>query len=241
MKRQRKISFRYFAVCLTVCVSLLLTACGKDSAAGDNGEAGSREAERQGTGGSESGDSIAPGTPGREWVYVPEVITVGDSRADYDGMGLVGDEICYISMSGEAEDEAQKICRYSLTDRELDRLDIQWPLEEKRLEICSYVFAPDYSVWLIVNAYSADYGQLKRYLCRFDSEGKNLFYQNVTEEMGRGSYVGDMVLDGQGRIYVLPVSMRRERKRESGCIRRREAIRESCPSVFRKQLWFGER
>ena len=202
MKRQRKISFRYFAVCLTVCVSLLLTACGKDSAAGGDGEAGSGEAERQVTGGSESGESIASGTPGREWVYVPEVITVGDSRADYDGMGLVGDEICYISMSGEAEGEVQKICRYSLTDRELDRLDIQWPLEEKRLEICSYVFAPDYSVWLIVNAYSADYGQLKRYLCRFDSEGKNLFYQNVTEEMGRGSYVGDMVLDGQGRIYV---------------------------------------
>ena len=129
MKRQRKISFRYFAVCLTVCVSLLLTACGKDSAAGGDGEAGSGEAERQVTGGSESGESIVPGTPGREWVYVPEVITVGDSRADYDGMGLVGDEICYISMSGEAEDEAQKICRYSLTDRELDRLDIQWPLD----------------------------------------------------------------------------------------------------------------
>ncbi len=56
MKRQRKISFRYFAVCLTVCVSLLLTACGKDSAAGGDGEAGSGEAERQVTGGSESGD-----------------------------------------------------------------------------------------------------------------------------------------------------------------------------------------
>ena len=53
MKRQRKISFRYFAVCLTVCVSLLLTACGKDSAAGGDGEAGSGEAERQVTGGSE--------------------------------------------------------------------------------------------------------------------------------------------------------------------------------------------
>lgn len=53
-----------------------------------------------------------------------------------------------------------------------------------------------------INAYSADYGQLKRYLCRFDSEGKNLVYQDVTEEMGRGSYVGDMALDGQGRIYV---------------------------------------
>lgn len=69
MKKQRKISFRYFAVCLTVCVSLLLTACGKDSAAGDNGEAGSREAERQVTGGSESGESIAPGTEGNGFMY----------------------------------------------------------------------------------------------------------------------------------------------------------------------------
>ena len=204
MKRKRRRIIAAAAV-----LGLVITGCGRGD--GDGGQESPEGPANMGTGislgiegdtGKTAGDSIASGIPGREWVYVPEVITVGDSRADYDGMELVGDEICYISMSSEAEDEAQKICRYSLTDRELVMLDMEWTLEEKRLEICSYVFEPDYSVWLIVNAYSADYGQLKRYLCRFDSEGKNLFYQDVTEEMGGGSYVGDMVLDGQGRIYV---------------------------------------
>ena len=199
--------------CLLLCISLFLTACGdgmfgsngvadkdglsgSDSAVGDGRGAESQEGENQEAGRYESGAQE------KEWVYVPEMIMVEDPRADYGEMQLVGDALCYISMTGETEEEAQKICRYSLTDRELVRLDIQWPPEEKKLEICSYIFEPDYGVWLIVNAYSADYGQLKRYLCRFDSEGKNLVYQDVTEEMGRGSYVGDMALDGQGRIYV---------------------------------------
>ena len=140
--------------------------------------------------------------PEKEWAYVPEFITVGDDRASYGDMQLLGDTVCYISMVSEVAEEAQKICRYSLADRELTQISIQWPIEEQNREICSFAFNPDYSVWLIVNAYSADYSQLNRYLCRFDSEGRNLAALDITQEMGRGSSVGDMAVDGQGRIYV---------------------------------------
>ena len=147
--------------CLLLCISLCLTACGdgmfgsngvadkdglsgSDSAVGDGRGAESQEGENQEAGRYESGAQE------KEWVYVPEMIMVEDPRADYGEMQLVGDALCYISMTGETEEEAQKICRYSLTDRELVRLDIQWPPEEKKLEICSYIFEPDYGVWLIV-------------------------------------------------------------------------------------------
>lgn len=180
-----------------LCTILILTACGKNGndSGNDNGDSGSGE-------GSMSAASIGEAAPKKEWAYVPEFVTVGDSRARYGDMQLIEDTACYISMSGEAEGEPQMICRYSLADRELTRISIQWTVEEENLEICSFSFNPDYSVWLIVNAYSADYGQLKRYLCRFDSEGRNLTTVDITREMGRGSYVGDMAVDGQGRIYV---------------------------------------
>ena len=181
---------------IMICAALSLTACQKkvDGADGSDGSG-------LGEGGVNASEAVAA-PPEKEWTYVPEFLTVADDRASYGDMQLVGDTVCYISMVGEAEGEPQKMCRYSLTHRELAQVSFQWPLEEKNLEICSFAFNPDHSVWLIVNAYSADYSQLNRYLCRFDSEGNNMSFQDITQEMGRGSSVGDMAVDGQGRIYV---------------------------------------
>lgn len=180
---------------LVLCTVLILTACGKNG----KGSGGGSDIGEPGGG---NADAAGTAAPEKEWAYVPEFLTVGDDRASYGDMQLVGDMVCYISMIGEAQGEEQRICRYSLTDRKLTRVSIRWPIEEKNLEICSFAFQPDYSVWLIVNAYSNDYSQLNRYLCRFDSEGKNLVSRNITQEMGRGSAIGDMAVDGQGRIYV---------------------------------------
>ena len=184
-------------ICLLMIGAVLsLTACQK-KADGADGSDGSGLGE----GGVNASEAVAA-QPEKEWTYVPEFLTVADDRASYGDMQLVGDTVCYISMVGEAEGEPQKMCRYSLTRRELTQVSFQWPLEEENLEICSFAFNPDHSVWLIVNAYSADYSQLNRYLCRFDPEGNNMSFQDITQEMGRDSSVGDMAVDGQGRIYV---------------------------------------
>ena len=181
---------------IMICAVLSLTACQK-KADGADGSDGSGLGE----GGVNASEAVAA-QPEKEWTYVPEFLTVADDRASYGDMQLVGDTVCYISMVGEAQGEPQKMCRYSLTRRELTQVSFQWPLEEENLEICSFAFNPDHSVWLIVNAYSADYSQLNRYLCRFDPEGNNMSFQDITQEMGRDSSVGDMAVDGQGRIYV---------------------------------------
>ena len=190
MKNRKKMN-RSILCFFAICLALFLTACRKETVPADYDESSVSGANVSGT-----------AAPGKEWVYVPEIITVRDNRASYEDMQLIGDTVCYISMNGEAEGEPQMLCRYSLADRELTRISIQWTVEEKNLEICSFAFCPDYSVWLIVNAYSADYSQLNRYLCKFDAEGKNLAVRDITQEMGRGSFVGDMTVDGQGRIYV---------------------------------------
>lgn len=89
MKKLRRVRF----VCyLMLCVSLFLTACSKDGAS-DNDAISSESVV----------SNITPVTQEREWVYVPEVFSVGDERADYGRMQPVGDTFCYVSLGGVCE------------------------------------------------------------------------------------------------------------------------------------------
>ncbi len=138
----------------------------------------------------------------REWVYVPEVFVIGDRRADYERMQSVGDTVCYITRNGEAGDEVQSICQYALSDKALTRVPIVWPMEGSCREVCAYVFCEDFSAWVIVNVYPADFSRLSRFLCKFDAEGAITSYRDVTEQLGRGISIQVMDTDSQGRIYV---------------------------------------
>lgn len=186
---------RHFTCCLMVSI-LLLTACSTKTGGMNAGGT----ADGQSVSG--EGNISSADTQESEWVYVPEFLTVEGTRVDYGSMQLIGDTACYLTRNGETEEEPDRIGRYSLTDRKLTDAPIQWALEEKNLDICSYVFNPDSSVWLIVNAYPEDYSQLKRYLCKFDSEGKELITQDVTKQLTKDISLGSIALDSRGRLYV---------------------------------------
>ncbi len=176
-----------------LCALLFLTACGRGDAGGNQQSGMSREIGA-------AGDTDAAG--GKEWVYVPEVLWVGDERADYGDMRLIGDTLCYMQVPGEDEGSGKKICRYSMTDKALQSVDIDWQSEGDFWEKHAYALDKDCNVWLIANVYSEDYSQLMRFLCRFDSEGKLIFAREITEQLGRGISVGDMVVDRQGRLFI---------------------------------------
>lgn len=92
--------------CLIMCVSLFLTACGRDDTSGS----------------AASGESTAPDSnipQGREWVYVPEMYTLQGQRVDYTRMQTVGDIFCYI-LQEETANSPKHICRYTLADGELE-------------------------------------------------------------------------------------------------------------------------
>lgn len=187
-KRMKHYSLRYFACCLTACAALLLTACGRDPVSG-------------------AGDTLDGGGSvnaawNSEWAYVPERIEIRDKRADYDDMQLNGNMVSYISMNGESEEESQNICQYSLADRELKTIPIDWKDDGSVREISCYTFDESGNIWLIANVYSADFSNFSRFLYKFGPEGKNLFFQNISEQLGSGTSLEGMAVDGQGRIYV---------------------------------------
>ncbi len=188
--------------CLMISVSVFFTACDTDVPrdGGIVNEGNSAGVTTASTEQVNPPSAIAAGKP--EWVYVPERIEIRDERADYDAMRLIGDTVCYVSMNGESEDSAHEIGRYSLTHRELTGIPVDWKDDGQVREISYYTFDGECNVWLIANVYSADYSQFRRFLYKFDTEGNNIFFRDITEQLGRGSSISGLSVDGQGRIYI---------------------------------------
>ena len=183
-----------FICYLVLCVSLFLTACSKDGTS-DHDAMSDHDAI--------SGENpVSHTTQGREWVYVPEVITVGDERADYERMQPVGDTFCYVSLGEETENSVRNICQYSLTDRELKSIPIDWPEGGNNWDVGYRFFSQNHDLYMTANVYPADYSSMKRFLCKLDSKGNCLFSKDITEQAGRGVSLRELFVDGQGRIYI---------------------------------------
>ena len=183
-----------FICYLMLCVSLFLTACSKDGTLDNDGISDHDTIS--------STNSVSYITQGREWVYVPEVITVGDERANYERMQPVGDSFCYVSLGEETENSVRNICQYSLTDRELKCIPIDWPEGGNNWDVGYRFFTQDHDLYMTANVYPSDYSSMKRFLCRLDPEGNCLFSKDITEQAGRGVSLRELFVDGQGRIYI---------------------------------------
>lgn len=187
----KKVSRAGFVCCLVMGVSFFLTACSKDSVSGNDAI---------------SGESISSPdtyiTQEREWVYVPEVITVEDEHADYERMQPVGDTFCYVSLGGEAEDSVRSICRYSLTDRVFQSIPINWPEGGNSWDAGYRFFTQDQDLYMTANVYPAG-SAMKRFLCRFDLEGNCIFSRDITEQAGWDVSLRGLTVDGQGRLYIM--------------------------------------
>ncbi len=173
--------------CLAVTAALCLTGC---SGAGTSGQGLKAE-----------GNTAAAVSSDREWVYVPEVITVGEKSADYERMQPVGDSLLYVSLQEESGGE-KNICRYSLADGELEDVPIRWTEGGDDWDVGYRFFAQDQSLYMTANVYPADFGSMKRFLCRFDSEGNCLFSGDITEQAGRDVSLRALTVDSKGRIYI---------------------------------------
>ena len=125
-----------------------------------------------------------------------------DELADYERMQSVGDTFCYVSLGGEAENSTRSICRYSLTDRELKSVPINRPEEWNSWDLGTRFFTQDQELYITANVYPTDYSSMKRFLCKFDTEGNCLFSKDITEQAGRDVSLDRLSVDGQGRLYI---------------------------------------
>ena len=173
--------------CLMLYVSLFLTSCSKDGISDNDAISGEK--------------TVSNTIQDREWVYVPEVITVGDERADYNRMQPVGDTFCYVSLGEESGNSTKSFFRYSLTDGTLKRVPINWPEGGNDWDVGYRFFTQNYNLYMTANVYPAA-GSMKRFLCRFDLKGNCLFSEDITEKAGRNVSIHGLTVDSQGRPYI---------------------------------------
>lgn len=178
-KKKRKLSGcrRFAALTLAAAVTLSAASCGNEDS---------------------SGDSVK-----KEWLYVPEFLTLDEEGVSYYEMQLAGGDLYYISWNWDEETgtSSQDICRYSLEDRELTSHTITWP-EEGDQNLGSYAIGQDGSLYAMVRSYSEDYKNVKQYLAKFDAEGKNVFYKEITDRLGEDNYIQNIKVDSEGRLYL---------------------------------------
>lgn len=184
MQREIKMKFKRFtwrrgmALMLAAVMVFSLAACGSS---GDSGDA--RQA--------------------KEWAYVPEFITMDEENTNYYEMQIVGENLYYLSYDWDEEtgESSQSICKYSLADRKMTSVPIEWAEIVGDQNINRYYFLEDGSMYAVVYCYSEDYSESTQFLSKFDAEGKQIFSQDITD-LAADSYLDTVMVDGEGRIYI---------------------------------------
>ncbi len=162
------------------------------------------------------GNAGTDNTVQKEWVYVPEFVTLEDENTSYYDMKLAGNYAYYSSWtwdeaSGKGEN---KFFRYSLTDRKAEEVPLIWP-EESSVNINEYTIGSDGSIYAITYESipmpdTQDGYDSRQILYKFDPQGNQVFSVNLTEKMKEdpeNSYIRAVAADGQGRLYVCSESM----------------------------------
>ncbi len=155
--------------------------------------------------------------PVKEWVYVPEFISVGEEYASLNNsseMQYRGDGLYYISHEWDDETGAAKMsmCKYSLTDKTVTKVPLDWGSEGKsNRSLNNTVFMEDGSMYATSSTHTYDEATQtstsSQGLVKFGPDGKLVFFQDVTEKLKGASqsdyvYINAFAVDGKGRIYM---------------------------------------
>ncbi len=150
-------------------------------------------------------------TATKEWVYVPTYLAVEDENADFYRTWQVGDGLYYVSYgyNEETYESYQDLCMFSLADHSITKVPVAWAEQTGNWNMQNFAVAEDGSLVASMYVYNisenGDYDS-GEFLCKFDAEGKQIFTVNLEElfaEDPENSYVQNLVLDGEGRIYMI--------------------------------------
>ncbi len=146
------------------------------------------------------------------YVYVPEYITLDgeDESTWFSNLMLLGNSLYYTQYKyDEATGEStQTVCEYSLADAGVKEIPLQ--IRENGSLSC---YAPDGegNIYTVVSDYSSENMSEEgwtipdMFLGKWDSQGTAVFEKDITDAVnraGENSYIQDVLVDGQGNIYV---------------------------------------
>ena len=139
-------------------------------------------------------------------VYAPEHLDLnnGENIAWYD-THFVGDDLYYISFDREqgAESYSLILNRYSVLKDDTKELELSLP---ENANLNSWTVGEDGSLYAALVSQdrneTTDISHGTYMLAKYDSQGKELFVNDFTDLMDSESYLKEMAVDGEGRIYL---------------------------------------
>ncbi len=148
------------------------------------------------------GSDAEGATEKKEWVWVPEFLTIEEENFSYYDVQLVGDGLSYLSYDYDeaAGKSTQSMCRYALESGNVTKTPLSYE-GEGNWNLNRVTYAKDGSMYGVSTVYNEDYTESQNYLCKFDAQGNQVLAEDISEQVGDG-YVDSLALDGEGRIYV---------------------------------------
>lgn len=171
------LKYRLIPLALSVLLALEMAACGR------------------------SGD-----TAGNQWVYVPEFLSLeGAEDIIWYDVRLVEDKLYYISGTWDEETETRTsfLHRYSLSDGTADEVELSLP---EGVNLNCWTIGVDgclYAALVIWDWNEATGISNNTYMvAKYDAQGKELFVRDFTDILEGESYLDNIAVDGEGRIYI---------------------------------------
>ena len=143
-----------------------------------------------------------------EWVYVPEFLSLDEmENISWYEVRLKDDSLCYVSRDWDMETGTSSYTfnRYLLSDGTTSQIPLN---VTEDAYVNEWALGKDGSLCVLMNAGSWDevmqvYTQ-SWYLCKFDSQGNQVFLQDITGlQEGEYAYFDGIVMDDEGRIYIV--------------------------------------
>lgn len=181
--------------------ALCMSACGRNGGAGEPG----REQTGRGEPGGGAGAEVWEGAS----AFVPDFLDLGAEKGEeisYSGMRLLGDQICFLSHSGEG-DGVRSMCGYSLEDGSLNRTPLSWPEGMEADMLGNYTFGEDGSLYALVYEVpdGGNLDEVRQFVVKFDSRGNPEVSWEVTEQLleeNDGEHGTCLAADSQGRVCL---------------------------------------
>ena len=143
---------------------------------------------------------------GNQWVYVPEFLSLeGEEDINWYDVCLVEDNLYYISDTWDEETETHStfLHRYSLSDSTADEVELSLP---EGVNLNCWTIGADgclYAALVIWDWNDAAGISNNTYMAaKYDTQGKELFVRDFTDIVEGESYLDDIDVDGEGRIYI---------------------------------------
>lgn len=146
------------------------------------------------------------------FVYVPEYVTLNteDESTYFNNLMISGNSLFYRQSRYDEEtgEASESLCEYSLEDGGVKEIPLQ---VRENGNLSCYALDGNGNIYTVVSDYSSENVSEEgwtipdMFLCKQDSQGTVAYEKDITEAVNRAGenpYIQNILVDGQGNIYI---------------------------------------